>query len=114
MSKKGGGEGHPQSKKFHCKFMQVNAVNGQRPFGIFPKKHPFLRIQTSLRDIFGILKMSWGYLRDIWWISWGYLLSERTSEVSPVIFVIVVVVVNIVATEPDVLLLSMEPFTEEV
>ena len=63
-----GGGGHLQSKKFHCKFTQVNAYlrifakkrnviskngegGGQRPFGIFPKKHPYLRIHTPLRWI---------------------------------------------------------------
>ena len=38
-------------------------------------------------DIFGI---SLGHLWDIFRISLGYLLSERTSGVSPVIFVVVV------------------------
>ena len=36
-------------KKAQCNFQKWGG-GGQRPFGIFPKKHPFWRIQTSLID----------------------------------------------------------------
>ena len=64
-----GGGGHFRSKKFRCKFSagrrdfgknrnifpkKGRGGGGQRPFGIFPKKHPLWRIRTSLPFMTGV------------------------------------------------------------
>ena len=38
-----------QKKKLHYDFPKMRGVGGQRPFGIFPKIHPFWYRHPSLR-----------------------------------------------------------------